>query len=210
MRWWRSTARRCPARPRKLQASNNQIEAAMYELGGIYKEQLKEKQRGYETYAGQVARYPRGEHAPDADYLLYLYYKDLPDPPKAAEYAAALQREFPTSTYAKLIADPRYREHERALHNAVAARLDSAFVLYKDQYFTKAKAVVARTGKAVPEERPQRPGSVFEAAAGHSDAAAGGRARARWRSLPAPTPIARSCRRRRHWRAPSSRLRPGS
>ncbi|AMR27747.1 hypothetical protein A0257_12005 [Hymenobacter psoromatis] len=140
-----------PDSPPKLQASNQQIEAAMYELGGIYKEQLKEKLRGYETYAGEVARYPRGEHAPDADYLLYLYYKDLPDPAKAAQYAAALQREFPTSTYAKLIADPLYREHERALHNAVAARLDSAFVLYKDQYFTKAKAAVARIEQAYPK-----------------------------------------------------------
>ena len=140
-----------PTTPAQLQVSNSQIEAATYELGGIYKEQLKEKQRGYETYAGQVERYPRGEHAPDADYLLYLYYKDLPDPAKAAQYAAALQREFPTSTYAKLIADPQYREHERALHNAVAARLDSAFVLYKDQYFTKAKAVVAHLERQYPK-----------------------------------------------------------
>ena len=140
-----------PTTPGQLEASDKQIETAMYELGGIYKELLKEKQRGYETYAGQVARYPRGAHAPDADYLLYLYYKDLPDPAKAAQYAAALQREFPASTYAKLIADPLYREHERALHNAVAARLDSAFTLYKDQYFTRAKAAVARLEKQYPK-----------------------------------------------------------
>ena len=140
-----------PTTPEKLKTSDQQIEAAMYELGSIYKELLKEKQRGYETYAGEVTRYPRGAHAPDADYLLYLYYKDLPDPPKAAQYAAALQREFPTSTYAKLIADPLYREHERALHNAVAARLDSAFSLYKDQYFTRSKAVVARLEKQYPK-----------------------------------------------------------
>jgi tetratricopeptide (TPR) repeat protein len=140
-----------PTTPSKLQVSDQQIEAAMYELGGIYKELLKEKQRGYETYAGEVTRYPRGAHAPDADYLLYLYYKDLPDPVKAAQYAAALQREFPTSTYARLIADPLYREHERALHNAVAARLDSAFTLYKDQYFTRSKAAVARLENQYPK-----------------------------------------------------------
>jgi outer membrane protein assembly factor BamD (BamD/ComL family) len=140
-----------PTTPGQLEASDKQVEAAMYELGGIYKELLREKQRGYETYAGQVTRYPRGAHAPDADYLLYLYYKDLPDPAKAAQYAAALQREFPASTYAKLIADPLYREHERALHNAVAARLDSAFILYKDQYFTRAKAAVARLEKQYPK-----------------------------------------------------------
>ncbi|NML67091.1 tetratricopeptide repeat protein [Hymenobacter sp. RP-2-7] len=140
-----------PDTPAKLEVSNQQIEGAMYELGGIYKELLKEKQRGYETYAGEVQRYPRGAHAPDADYLLYLYYKDLPDPAKAAQYAAALQEYFPTSTYARLIADPQYREHERALHNAVTARLDAAFDLYKEQSFAKAKTAVADLERQYPK-----------------------------------------------------------
>jgi tetratricopeptide (TPR) repeat protein len=140
-----------PSTPDKLEASNIHTEAAMYELGGIYKELLKEPARGYETYSKQVARYPHGANAPEAYYLLYLYYKGLPDAEKTAQYAIALQREFPNSTYAKLIADPRYREHELALHNAVAAQLDSAFTLYKEQSFTKAKAVLARTERQYPK-----------------------------------------------------------
>ena len=140
-----------PSTPDKLEASNIQTEAAMYELGGIYKELLKEPARGYETYTKQVTRYPRGANAAEAYYLLYLYYKGLPDAEKTAQYASALQREFPSSTYAKLIADPRYREHELALHNAVAAQLDSAFTLYKEQNFTKAKAVLARTERQYPK-----------------------------------------------------------
>ncbi len=140
-----------PSSPDKLLASNVQVEAAMYELGGIYKELLKEPVRGYDTYTKQVARYPRGANAPEAYYLLYLYYKGLPDAEKTAQYAAALQREFPASTYAKLIADPQYREHELALNKEVALHLDSAFVLYKDQYFTKAKAVLIRTERQYPK-----------------------------------------------------------
>jgi len=140
-----------PLTPAQLAASDKQVEAAMYELGGIYKEQLKELEKGVATYEKEVGRYPRGEHAPDALYLLYLYYKDKPDAAKMAEYAAALQRDFPKSIYAKLIADPLYREHEQALHKAVAARLDSAFTLYKDQEFKKAGAVLARTEKQFPK-----------------------------------------------------------
>ena len=140
-----------PLTEAQLLASDKQIEAALYELGGIYKEQLKEREKGFETYEKQVTRYVRGEHAPDAYYLLYLYYKDKPDAAKMAQYAAALQREFPQSIYAKLIADPLYREHELALHNAVASRIDSAFVLYKNQEFRKASAVLARTEKLYPK-----------------------------------------------------------
>ena len=140
-----------PLTPELLKTSDTQVEAALYELAGIYKEQLREREKGYETYTRQVTRYPRGDHAPDAYYLLYLHYKDLPDAAKMAQYAAALQREFPTSIYAKLIADPLYREHELALHNAVATRVDSAFTLYKKQEFRKATAVLARTEQQFPK-----------------------------------------------------------
>ncbi|MDQ2773238.1 MAG: hypothetical protein M3Y54_22360, partial [Bacteroidota bacterium] len=140
-----------PTTESQLSASNQKVEAAMYELGGIYKEQLKEREKGFETYEKEVTRYPRGEHAPDAYYLLYLFNKDLPDAAKTAQYAAALQREFPKSIYAKLIADPLYREHELALHNAVAARVDSAFTYYKNQEFRKTTGVLARTEKLYPK-----------------------------------------------------------
>ncbi len=140
-----------PTTESQLAASNQKVEAAMYELGGIYKELLKEREKGFDTYARQVARYPRGEHAADADYLLYLYYKEQPDAPKMAQYAEALQRDFPKSIYAKLIADPLYREHELALHNAVAARVDSAFTYYKGQEFRKTARVLARTEKLYPK-----------------------------------------------------------
>ncbi|HEX8326973.1 MAG TPA: hypothetical protein VF629_05500 [Hymenobacter sp.] len=140
-----------PITPAQLEASDKQVEAALYELGTIYKEQLKEVDKGIETYEKQVTRYVHGEHAPEAYYLLYIHYKNKPDAGKMAQYAAALQREFPTSVYAKLIADPLYREHEMALHNAVAARVDSAFTYYKNQEFKKAAAVVARTEKQYPK-----------------------------------------------------------
>ena len=140
-----------PLTPEQLEASNRQVEAALYELAGIYKEQLRERDKGYATYEKQVGRYAHGEHAADAYYLLYLHYKDLPDAAKMAQYAAALQREFPTSIYAKLIADPLYREHELALHTAVASRLDSAFAYYKNQEFRKATAVLARTEQRYPK-----------------------------------------------------------
>lgn len=140
-----------PLTPAQLESSDKQVEGALYELAGIYKEQLKEREKGFETYDKQVVRYVRGEHAPDAYYLLYLYYKDKPDAARMAQYAAALQKEFPNSIYAKLIADPLYREHELALHNAVASRVDSAFTYYKNQEFRKAAGVLARTEKQYPK-----------------------------------------------------------
>ena len=140
-----------PLTAAQLVASNELVEGAMYELAGIYKEQLRERDKGYDTYEKQVVRFPRGGHAPDAYYLLYLYYKDKPDAARMAQYAAALQREFPTSLYAKLIADPQYREHERDLHNAVASRVDSAFTFYTGRKFKQAAAVLARSEKLYPK-----------------------------------------------------------
>ena len=42
-------------------------------------------------------------------------------------------------------------EHELALHNAVASRVDSAFTFYVNQEFRKANAVLARTEQQYPK-----------------------------------------------------------
>ena len=140
-----------PLSPDLLAASDALIEGAYYALGSIYKEQLKELDKGIATWQQQTTRYVQGKHAPEAYYLLYLHFKNLPDAAKQAEYAAALQRYFPNSVYAKLIADPLYREHELALHKAVATKVDAAFLLYKEQEFRKASAVLAEVEAAYPK-----------------------------------------------------------
>ncbi|TGE26339.1 tetratricopeptide repeat protein [Hymenobacter metallicola] len=138
-----------PLTPAQLQASDKLVEEALFALGAIYSQQLKEQARAVETYEKLVARFPKSSHSPEVFYSLYLLYKELNDP-KADAYAQRLRQEYPNSSYARLVADPEYLRRASIANEQVAVKLDSAFAFYKKQEFKKATAVLNRAKKQNP------------------------------------------------------------
>ncbi|PJJ48634.1 type IX secretion system periplasmic lipoprotein PorW/SprE [Hymenobacter chitinivorans] len=138
-----------PLTEAQMQASQKLVEEALFALGAIYSQQLKEPTRAAETYEKLVTRFPQSKHNPEVFYSLYLLYKELNDP-KAEAYAQRLRQEYPNSSYARLVADPEYLRRTSIANEQVAVQLDSAFAFYKKQEFKKATAVLARTKKQNP------------------------------------------------------------
>ena len=138
-----------PLTEAQMKASQKQLEEALYALGGIYNQQLREPVRAAETYEKLVDRFPGSAHSPETYYSLYLIYKEQNDP-RAEAYAQKLRQEYPNSSYARLVADPEYLRRTSEANMKVGVLLDSAFVFYKKQDFTKASAVLARAKKQYP------------------------------------------------------------
>ncbi|GGF16719.1 type IX secretion system periplasmic lipoprotein PorW/SprE [Hymenobacter cavernae] len=135
----------------QMQTSQKQVEEALFTLGTIYNQQLRESAPATDTYEKLVTRFPRSKHLPETYYSLYLLYKEKPDAPKAEAYAQRLRQEFPNSSYAKLVADPEYLRRTSVANAKVAVQLDSAFALYKKQEFKKAAALLTLTRQQYPE-----------------------------------------------------------
>ncbi|GAA3949988.1 hypothetical protein [Hymenobacter algoricola] len=133
----------------QLQASQKQVEEALFALGGIYNQQLREPVQATETYEKLVTRFPAGVHSPETYYSLYLLYKEQGNA-KGEAYAEKLRQEYPNSSYARLVADPEYLRRTSLANAQVGILLDSAFTFYKKQEFTKATAVLARAKKQHP------------------------------------------------------------
>ncbi|RYU78911.1 type IX secretion system periplasmic lipoprotein PorW/SprE [Hymenobacter persicinus] len=133
----------------KMKVSQKQVEDALFALGAIYNQQLRETARAAETYEKLVARFPASTHLPETYYSLYLIYKEQNDP-KAEPYAQRLRQEFPNSSYARLVADPEYLRRTSVANAQVGVLLDSAFTFYKKQEFKKASAVLVRAKKQYP------------------------------------------------------------
>lgn len=131
--------------------SDAQTAEALYSLGGIYNQQLREPLRAAETYETLLARYPQGTHTPETLYILYLIYKEQNAAGKAEGYAERLRQAYPNSSYARLVADPEYLRRTSVVNAKVAVLVDSAFTFYKNQDFKKASAVLARTRAQYPE-----------------------------------------------------------
>ncbi|RPD46305.1 hypothetical protein DNI29_14995 [Hymenobacter sediminis] len=140
-----------PVTEAQRKQSDSQIEEALYSLGGIYKQELREPERAIETYENLLTRYPQGTHTSETLYILYLLHKQQNNASKAESYAERLRQVYPTSSYARLVADPEYLRRTSVVNAKVAALVDSAFTLYKKQEFTKAGAVLDQTRKQYPE-----------------------------------------------------------
>lgn len=140
-----------PLTSAQMAASEKQVEEALFALGGIYNQQLREQVPAAETYEKLLTRFPRTTHSPETYYSLYLIYKEQKELAKAEIYAQKLRQEFPTSAYARLAADPEYLRRTSLVNKEVAIQVDSAFVLYKNQDFKKATALLAATSKKFPE-----------------------------------------------------------
>jgi len=65
-----------PIGPERLQESNNLVEEALFNLAGIYQQQLKEPVRAAETYEKLLQRFPGTKHKSEAYYSLYLIYQE--------------------------------------------------------------------------------------------------------------------------------------
>ncbi|RAK64039.1 hypothetical protein DLM85_19025 [Hymenobacter edaphi] len=132
------------------QQSEAQIEEALFALGAIYNQQLKEPTNAVQTYEQLLQRFPKGPHTVETYYTLYLIYKEQNDP-KAEQYAQRLRTEFPNSSYARLVADPEYLRRASLANEQMTVRLDSAFAFYKKQEFRKANAALLRARKLNPQ-----------------------------------------------------------
>ncbi|MDF7814514.1 tetratricopeptide repeat protein [Hymenobacter sp. YC55] len=135
----------------QMAASEKQVEEAMYALGGIYNQQLREPVPAAQTYEKLLTRFPKTTHSPETYYSLYLIYKGQNELAKAEVYAQRLRQEFPNSTYARLAADPEYLRRTSLVNKEVAVQVDTAFAMYKRQDFKKASALLASTTKKYPE-----------------------------------------------------------
>jgi len=97
-----------PTSSEKLDSSNIKIAEAYYNVGLIYKEQLKDFKASAETFETFLGRYPENAFKLPSMYNLYRVYLLLEDSEKADKYKNLLLNNYPDSEYAKLILNPDY------------------------------------------------------------------------------------------------------
>ncbi|MCF0057332.1 tetratricopeptide repeat protein [Dyadobacter sp. CY356] len=117
--------------------SQRRKEDALYNLGKIYRFDLKESDRAVATFNRVLTEYPKTQYREEIYYLMYLTLAE--NDQNRVTWKDKLTSEFPNSTYARLInksvgngiGDDKNR------NNPVKA-YESAYQLYADGNFTKA------------------------------------------------------------------------
>jgi len=91
-----------------VDSSNIMILDALYNLGIIYKEQLKEIEESIDYFSSVIDRKIEHPKVLPAEYQLYLLHKKKGSNGKANGYKGMILKDYPDSDIAKLLLDPNY------------------------------------------------------------------------------------------------------
>ncbi|MCE6991597.1 tetratricopeptide repeat protein [Dyadobacter sp. CY323] len=119
--------------------SQSKKEDALYNLGKIYRFDLKESQRAITTFERVLADFPKTQYKDEIYYLLYLSYED--ENQIRASWKNKLLIEYPNSTYARLV--NKVTDAAGNTGNPVK-EYEAVYQLYTDGNFTKALEDIER------------------------------------------------------------------
>jgi tetratricopeptide (TPR) repeat protein len=126
-----------PKSDEEKQKSLALIEEAYFKLGDLNYFKLNEKEDARFNYEKLLERFPESEYKPEALYKLYLISKETNEA-LAARYSDQLKREFPNSTFTKILLNPDY-----LLETTITAEKQK--IMYKEAYqdFLKGQLVAS-------------------------------------------------------------------
>jgi tetratricopeptide (TPR) repeat protein len=102
-----------------LQISHKRIENALYNMGIIYRNELKDYDRSIESFKELIKRYPQTEYLLSSYYYLYDIYARINNKAMVESYKTRIISQFPNSTYARLLNNPDYFKELEAEQNKV-------------------------------------------------------------------------------------------
>ncbi len=116
-----------PLTEEKMKKSNDKVEKALYNMGYIYYEGLKDLPKAKETFEIIITRFPKGKQCLGSYYQLYQINSDLEDKTKKDYYKDLILKDYPESDYAKIIADPEYYKQIQARKNEINLFYDETY-----------------------------------------------------------------------------------
>ncbi len=97
-----------PTTPELLAKSDEKIVEAYYNVGLIYKEQLKDNKEAAKNFEALMSRYPSNEYKLPTYYNLYRVYLSMDSLEKSDYYKNIILNDYPDTEYAKIILNPDY------------------------------------------------------------------------------------------------------
>jgi tetratricopeptide (TPR) repeat protein len=111
-----------------IKKSNDKIAEALFNIGSIYQNDLKDIPKAIDAYSNLLKRYPdNGAYYEKTCYQLYTVYNDMPDETKRDYYKNLICTKDPDGDYCNIIKDPNF-------HRVTAKNKDVIASLYQDAY----------------------------------------------------------------------------
>ena len=94
-----------PKTPKDVETAEAKIDAAMYQLGTLYHDKLKNDKKSIAVLENYLARFPKTKQELEAWYYLYMAHTEVGQKAKAQDYYDKIMAKYPTTSYASLLRD---------------------------------------------------------------------------------------------------------
>jgi tetratricopeptide (TPR) repeat protein len=108
----------------------NSIEEALYNMGMIYKDELKDYDKANDSFKSLIKRFPKSDYLLASYYNLYIIARDQNNPAMMDYYKGIIARQFPESTYAKVLTDPEYFNNLEKEDRKIREYYEQTYALY--------------------------------------------------------------------------------
>ncbi|HYW96418.1 MAG TPA: tetratricopeptide repeat protein [Bacteroidales bacterium] len=125
-----------PLNDSALAVSGQKLENALYNMGLVYRNELKDNKEAVKTFEEQVRRYPGGPNSLMAYYNLYELYNLKGDRQKSDYFKDLIIRTYPDNPRAKILANPSYAKEMMAEQNKVLDLYEKVYQEYQDDNYS--------------------------------------------------------------------------
>ena len=140
----RSILREIPRNEPQIAASNTRIQNALFQLGVLFRERVRDYDKSIEVLQRLVDEYPSYTKRDEALFYLYLSYADVNKSADSQRVKNQLIAEYPESKFAKLAKDPNYAKDLKESEDNIEKYYDNTFVMFENGQYDE---VIERVSK---------------------------------------------------------------
>jgi tetratricopeptide (TPR) repeat protein len=118
-----------------IDKSNDAIADALYNLGGIYKDQMSNYPKAIEAFTSLTTRFPDHKYALTSHFQLYRIYQKQGDKVNEQKESDFICKNYPESDYCQLIKDPGHETKVLAEREKVRVYYDSTYMEYTRNHY---------------------------------------------------------------------------
>ena len=134
-----------------MQSSHALIQKALFDLGNIYKENMRDEVNAIKSFEELISRYDTSDFHLTSYYLLYRLCLNEQNSIKANNYKNIILKEYPNSDYAKLILNPHYLKDLAAQKAKADLFYEKTYGYYKRGFYQQTRSNCAEAYINYPE-----------------------------------------------------------
>ena len=130
-----------------IAAANDEIAAAMFNLGRLFYEKLQNYPKSVSSLEGLFKRYPKNEHELDAWYYLYLSHDALKEPALATSYTNKICKKYPESNYCNILQNPDFLQANKDKANKLVSFYNATYNAFDNGQYKKAYERITKSNQ---------------------------------------------------------------